>query len=344
MSRIKLQFVQAFIDRHGHVRHYFRRGGDKRVPLPGLPGSEEFMAAYAAALASVPDTKSAEIGAKRTLAGTVNALVVSYYRSAEWTGLNSGTQHNRRAHIEQFRAEHGDKRLVLLQREHIERMMAKVPNVHARRTWLQAIRALLPSAIPLMLKTNPADGIKGVRIPKTKGYHTWTDDEIQQYRDYWPLGTQRRLVMEFALEAVSRRSEVVRLGPQHIKNGRIRIERVHGSKPVDIPVTPELQAACDAMPKGNALYMVTMYGKPFTAKGLGNAFPKWAAEAGLPDICRMHGLKKGGMRRLAESGATGHEIMAISGHHKLAMVELYTADADRKKLADSGMKKRIAND
>jgi hypothetical protein len=56
--------------------------------------------------------------------------------------------------------------------------------------------------------------------------------------------------MEFALEAVSRRAEVLRLGPQHVKNGRIRIDRVHGSKAVDIPVTPELQAA---MPKEHAL-------------------------------------------------------------------------------------------
>jgi integrase len=151
-------------------------------------------------------------------------------------------------------------------------------------------------------------------------------------------------VMEFALEAVSRRSEVLRLGPQHVRNGRIRIDRVHGSKPVDIPVTPELQAACDAMPKGHALYIVNQHGRPWSVEGLGNAFAKWSTEAGLPERCRLHGLKKGGMRRLAESGATGHELMAISGHHKLSMVEHYTAAADRKKLADSGMKKRIAND
>ena len=49
-------------------------------------------------------------------------------------------------------------------------------------------------------------------------------------------------------EPASRRrfGEVVRLGPQHVKNGRIRIERIHGSDDVDIPVSPELQAACDA--------------------------------------------------------------------------------------------------
>jgi hypothetical protein len=42
--------------------------------------------------------------------------------------------------------------------------------------------------------------------------------------------------MEFALEAVSRRCEVVGLGPQHVKDGRIRIERRHGSADVDIPL------------------------------------------------------------------------------------------------------------
>jgi hypothetical protein len=78
---------------------------------------------------------------------------------------------------------------------------------------------------------NPVEGVK-VKIPKTRGWHTWTDDEIAQYRAGWPLGTQQRLVMESALEAVSRRAEVVRLGPQHVRSGRIHIERVHRSKPL----------------------------------------------------------------------------------------------------------------
>jgi len=150
------------------------------------------------------------------------------------------------------------------------------------------------------------------------------------------------LVLEFALEAVSRRCEVVRLGPQHIKNGRIRIERAKGSIDVDIPVTPELQAACDAMPKSHLTYVVNHWGKPRSIEGLGVVFAEWATEAGLPARCRLHGLKKGGMRRLAEAGNTTHELMAISGHRTLSEVQRYTADADRKKLADSGMAKRLA--
>ncbi len=62
-------------------------------------------------------------------------------------------------------------------------------------------------------------------------------------------------------------------------------------------------------------------------------------EAGLPARCRLHGLKKGGMRRLAEAGGTAHELMAFSGHKTLTEVQRYTMDADRKRLADAAMAK-----
>jgi integrase len=339
--RIKLKYVNSFANRDRksqRVRYYFRRRGTKAIPLPGLPGSEEFMAAYHTALAGIPD-KSSEIGANRTSPGTINALVVSYYKSAAWNNLQPDTRKSRRRIIEHFRIQHGDKRVALLRRDHIENMLAAIEKPIAKRGWLKAIRPLLQSAVPSIRKDDPTAGIAGIKLPKSKGHHAWTDDEIEQYRSYWPLGTQQRLVMEFALETASRRGEVVRLGPQHAKNGRIRIERTHGSADVDIPMMPELKAACDAMPKAHLTYIVTAYGKPRSKYGLGNDFAKWATEAGLPSRCRLHGLKKGGMRRGAEAGMTTHELMAFSGHKTLTMVQHYTNDADRQRLADSGMAK-----
>ena len=86
MARIRLKYVNAFANRgrkNGRLRYYFRRRGSKTVPLPGEPGSEVFMAAYAAALAGLPET-AIEIGASRTLPGSIDALVVAYYRSDAW--------------------------------------------------------------------------------------------------------------------------------------------------------------------------------------------------------------------------------------------------------------------
>src|SRR6516165_4070264 len=281
MAHIRLKYVNAFANnarKGGRVRYYFRRHGQRAIPLPGLPGSEEFMAAYAMALAAIPEYAQ-QIGAGRTSPGTINALAVDYYRSQQWQDLAADTRRKRGRIIEAFRARHGDKRVALLRQEHIQIMLAAIPKPSVKRDWFKAIRGLLRHAVPTMLSVDPTEGIAGIKLPKSKGHHTWTDDEIERYRAHWPLGTQQRLVMEFALETASRRGEVVRLGPQHIKNGWIRIERTHGSEDVDIEVSPELQAACDAMPKAHLTYIVTTQGKPRSKYGLGGDFAKCATEA-----------------------------------------------------------------
>jgi hypothetical protein len=105
------------------------------------------MAAYSAALASVPE----EIGERRTLPGTISALVVAYYRSDEWQHrLGVDTKKMRRRIIERFRAQHGDKRVAFLQREHILQMLAAVEKPTAKRHWLMAIRGLMRAAVPSM--------------------------------------------------------------------------------------------------------------------------------------------------------------------------------------------------
>jgi hypothetical protein len=55
MARIKLKYVNAVRNRKPksqRTRYYFPKRGSKTIPLPGIPGSEEFMTAYAMALNS----------------------------------------------------------------------------------------------------------------------------------------------------------------------------------------------------------------------------------------------------------------------------------------------------
>jgi len=51
----------------------------------------------------------------------------------------------------------------------------------------------------------------------------------------------------------------------------------------------------------------------------------------------IHGLRKLAAVRLAEAGATVHEIAAITGHASLSQVALYTKQADQERLARSAM-------
>ena len=335
------KFVQGFIDRHGKARFYFRCAGFKTVPLPGLPWSPEFMAAYKSAMGDT--SLPVEIGSQRTKAGTINALVVAYYKSDDWRKLSPDTTRTHRRMIERFREQHGSKRVALLHPEHIRRMLGEIEGTSHRRHWLQAIRKLLAAAVPTLRPDNPTDGIQ-VTLKKGTGFHTWTPQEIEQYRRHWPLGTQQRLVAEFALETASRKGEIVRFGPQHIKDGRIKIERLKGSRPVDIPLTPTLRAAIDAMPKAHLTFIVTAAGAPRSKRGLGNDFAEWTTAAGLPKRCRLHGLKKGKLTQLAEQGKTTHELMAVSGHRTLAELQRYTDAANYKRLADSAMLEQDGNE
>jgi integrase/recombinase XerD len=72
--------------------------------------------------------------------------------------------------------------------------------------------------------------------------------------------------------------------------------------------------------------------------GFCNKFRAWCDEAGLPQ-CSAHGLRKAAAVRLAERGATAHEIMAITGHRSLEEVERYTRAARQRQLADAAMAK-----
>jgi integrase/recombinase XerD len=41
MVTLRLRFVVSDKDRHGNIRYYFRRKGEKKVRLDGTPGSTE---------------------------------------------------------------------------------------------------------------------------------------------------------------------------------------------------------------------------------------------------------------------------------------------------------------
>jgi integrase len=222
--------------------------------------------------------------------------------------------------------------------------MAEIPRPHAKRNWLKAIRGMMVYSVSIGMRTDdPTAGIKNVKVRKTEGHHTWTDDEIGRYRNHWPLGTQQRLTMELALETTSRRADVTRVGPQHERNGKLDLRHTKNNVDAFIPITPELRAAIDACPTKHLTFLHTKAGAPRSPKALGGDFRQWCDAAGLPKRCTLHGLRKGGARRLAEAGATAHEIMSITGHKTLSEVERYTKKANRERMAEAAIKKLSAS-
>jgi integrase len=326
------RYVQAWVDREGRAHHYFRRAGFPRVRLPGLPWSPTFMAAYEQAMAAVP----APIGANRTKPGSLSAVLVAYYGSQSFRGLAAGTQALWRQILERWRAQHGDKPIALLPKEHIVRMLDGM-KPHAARNWLKAIRHLMAYCLDHgLIRHDPTAGIKR-RLPRSDGHHTWTEAEVLQFQTFHPVGSKARLALAFGLYTAQRRGDVIRMGRQHIKDGVLSVAQEKTRARLAIPLHPELQAILDVTPSGQLTLLTTKTGKSYAAGDFSEQFRAWCDAAGLPLRCTFHGLRKVALTRLADAGCSAHEIAAISGHKSLKEVERYTRNADQARLARAAM-------
>jgi integrase len=350
MMRRPPRYVHGFLDRHGKPRFYFRRAGFKKSPLPGLPWSPEFMAAYELVIAGQP----AAIGADRVVPGSIRAVAASYYVSSpDFLEMKPSTQRVRRNIIEKFCRETdrdgkplGDKRAAALQSEHIVKFMtARAAKPESANGLRKALRALMKHTIALKLRRDdPTRDVKAIKSKNKAGFHRWTDVEIEQFKARHPIGSKPRLAMALGLYFGQARQDVVAMGPQHIRGDvlhwvRMKTEASTGLE-LFIPVHPELREIIDATASGHLTFLATDFGRPFTAAGFGGWFRDRCDEAGLPH-CSFHGLRKAAASRLADIGCTPHEIAAITGHASLREIERYTKTADRRRLAASAIDKQV---
>jgi integrase len=337
MTKIRLQFVQAFVDRKtGRAFHYFRRRGSARIPLPGIPGSAEFMAAYQQALAAAPVTIGAD---KRSKPGCISLALAQYFDSLPFRDLGNGTRVSRRCILERFRDQHGHLPLASLPKEFCVALIDTMSR-HQARNWLKAFRHFIKWASERKLIGNdPTLGIK-VRLPKSGGYHTWTEDEIAAFEARHPVGSKARLALALGLYTAQRRGDVVHIGRQHIRDGVLTVRQQKTGASLLIPVHPDLSAIIGATTSTDLTLLTTKRGKPYSADAFSIQFRTWCDAAGLPHS--FHGLRKAACRRLAEAGCSASEIAAISGHATLSEVSRYTKAADQAKLAKAALG-RIAN-
>ncbi|GAB1362396.1 tyrosine-type recombinase/integrase [Rhodobacter sp.] len=224
-------------------------------------------------------------------------------------------------------------------RKHVMHILGKMKDrPEAANTLLKRLKVLMGFAVDMdMIQHNPLSGLKGFKS-EGDGYHAWTEDEIAAFEVRHPIGTKARLAMTLMLCTGQRRSDAVRMGWQHVGDGTITVRQQKTGATLQIPIHPALKAVLDQTPKTNMTFLVTEYGRPFTAAGFGNWMRGRCDEAGLAD-CSSHGLRKACARRLAEAGCSNQEIKAITGHETEAEVTRYTKSADQKIMAKHAMGK-----
>lgn len=332
----RFPFIQEYRDNRGKVRRYFRRGG-ARVVLLGEPGSAEFNSAYAAALAG-ETTKKVRAGSKPK-EGTLNALIAAYYASEHWRGLKASSQAPRRYILERLREKHGEKPVALLPKTWVQWQMMSMQDTPAQANrWLQMLRQLLDFAIEdNLIEANPARLVK--KFKEGAGHEPWPEAEIAKFEERWKTGTKERLAFDLFLHTGQRIGDVAAMMRNHIRDGAIRVVQEKTGADLSVPIHPQLRASLAAVPSTGLALLQRQTGQPYTKNGLDNWFRRKREAAGIAPGLSPHGLRKAAGRRLAEAGATAHEIMAVLGHKTLKEVQRYTADADQKRNAAAAMSK-----
>jgi integrase len=353
--RVDFPYLMADRDRHGNSRLYVRRNG-RKIRIKEKLGTEAFAISYADALRELQEERGRNNTGGAAAAGTFGWLAARYFASAEFKRLDQRSQTTRRLVVESCLREprKPDSRdlmrdcpVSVLSPAHV-RMLRDRRATHPgaannRRKWLSS---LFTWAVEHgLLRANPARDVRKIQYA-TSGFHTWTVAEVRQFEARHPIGTKTRLAFALLLYLGVRRGDVVMIGRQHARDGWLRFvprkTRHRRERFSEKPILPVLADIIAKGPTGDMTYLATKHGKPFTAAGFGNWFRDRCNEAGLPH-CSAHGLRKSGATIAAENGATDRQLMALYDWDTAAQANIYTAAADRRRLAGAAAR-LLAND
>lgn len=275
-ARILMEYVHRYFDRHGKLRHYYRREGRPRVALPGAPGSAEFMAAYTAASVAI-DTPTPLRGAP----GTFARLIAEYEQSIEFKRLKFSTQSVYRNMFENFASEHGHRLVNQMKREHVDLIIARMSATPgAANSLLKRLKTLMVFAISRGWITS--DPTYRMRAFASGEFHTWSEAEIAQFETHWPIGSKQRLAFALHLYTGQRRSDVHRMTWADYDGESIRVTQQKTGAKLEIPVHAELKAILDATSRKHLAILTTEYGKAFSVAGYGAWINGAIRAAGLP--------------------------------------------------------------
>lgn len=330
--KVDLPYVNAFQSQHGRWRYYFRRKGCKRVQLPH-PDDPGFLDAYNAA-------KGETNAAPTTIApGSFGALCQNYMQSADFVQLAESTRREMKYVINALIAEHGTKPLAKLERRHIlgwKDKLASKPG--AANKMLRTVKQLMTFAEARGFR--PDNLGKGIKMMRGGRWRAWTDAELLDFEERWPLGTRERTGYALALYTGQRREDLVKLTWKSIAGEAFRLKQGKTGTDVVIPIHPELKKALAAVhPRHEKAILASDKGEKLSPVYFGHLMAAAVDEAGLtrgPNGCLLHGLRKTAGRLLAEAGAL---VAPITGHRTERMTAEYSRDANQEKLARTSVLK-----
>jgi integrase len=308
---------------------YFRRKGQQKIRLRKTPGTAAFDAEYKIAFSG--ETPLSPNRNRVATPGTMQWLCEQYYASASFQTLAQSTRKVRRGILEQICQRAGAFRFAIMEPHHVAKLRdEKAAFPEAADNRVKALRQLFAWATSPEYRyatKNPARDVGKLRSKNPDGIKAWFEADAARYEARHPIGTKARLAFDLLLYTGVRHSDVVRLGPQMERDGKLVFNETKGCARVvkahELPILPPLRRSINATPIGHLVYLVTARGQAHSAKAFGNWFKKRCREVGLEGLS-AHGLRKLGAQRCAEAGAREHQLMALFGWTNPQQAAAYT--------------------
>jgi integrase len=281
----------------------------------------------------------------KTRCASLKWLYERYRESSAWAELSAATRRQRENIFVGVMKTAGNEPFSAVNKKAVEMGKdARRDRPAQARNFLDAMRGLFRWALAHdHVKVDPTAGVQNPKRKKGPGFVPWTEEDVEIYQKCYPLGTKERVWLDLLLYTGPRRGDVVKIGRQHeqlvldphgrtmIKTVSFKTEKGGELIEVNIPILPILQATLDAGPTGDLTYICGDRGTPLTKESFGNMFSAAARKAGIKKSA--HGVRKIAATTAADNGATVHQLMAIFGWTTSQMAELYTKEANRKRLA-----------
>jgi integrase len=83
---------------------------------------------------------------------------------------------------------------------------------------------------------DPTVGVR-VKMPKTEGFRTWTEEDIVIFEDAYPANSKPRLALALLLNTALRCADVVRVGRGNVRAGTVHITQQKTGTALAIPIT-----------------------------------------------------------------------------------------------------------
>jgi enterobacteria phage integrase len=345
--------IDAVLDRRDGqeiVRYYYRVGKGPRTPLVSVPYTAEFMASYEAAQSGQIGVSAPALLARRpTNVRTLSMLIAHYKANNEQFKANrDGT--TKKGYGSRLRAidrDYGDCPLIGFNRARIVDFLEDFDDKPGSGIDThKKFKILIKHAINIGWMSG--DPMIGLKRPEGGTIRPWTEDEVEQFKERWLLGTRQHLAMTLTEFLGQRRSDTHRMGWHDInpRTGRIKVVQQKTGTKLEIPIHEELLYVLDdaharrgTVININDPIIKTEAGVVFTVAGFSDWFRDAITAAGLPMDCKPHGLRHLAGVRMSEAGCTDEEMMAVLGHRSATSLRIYTKGANQKRLAENAILK-----